>query len=425
MVSCNRRVFDNRNLLVFNTATMSLFPEQYVYGFKMLSYFAISFLLAMWLAPVLIKTLNKLEWWKKKIETRASTGEKLQVINALKKKVEGDRNVPRSGGILIWATTLIIALVFYVILKIFPDNQTSVSFSEFLNFVDWRQTFIPIGVLIGGALLGLVDDYLVTRKDEGNYFAGGLKLSHRAIGVVAMAGFIGWWFHARIGDLMHTITLPWWTGRGWQVLDLRTIHLPLDWLDSITRSVGFDWQLANGGWLIIPITIVILTMLWSTAIIDGFDGLAAGTLIPVYLSFTGLAYIAGFYNIATLLAVISGALVAYLWHNIPPARFFMGDTGSTPLLLVLGTVAMLIDKLFVLPITGLILFATMGSALIQVISKKLFGRKVFLAAPLHHHLEAKGWPRAQVTMRYWLISLITSVLGFAFGIIVGANIILP
>jgi phospho-N-acetylmuramoyl-pentapeptide-transferase len=405
---------------------MSLFPEQYVYGFKMLSYFTISFLLAMWLAPFLINLLVKNQWWKKKIESKASTGENLTVINKLKEKVEGDRKLPSSGGILIWGTTLLIALVFWIGLRLFPDNSPSVSFSEFLNFVDWRQTFIPIGVMIGGALIGLLDDYLVTRPTGGNYFAGGLKLSYRAVGVVGMASFIGWWFHARIGDLMHTITLPWWTGSKWFVLDLTAIDLPLHWLDRLTSIIGINWELANGGWLIIPITIIVLTGLWGTAIIDGFDGLSTGTLIPVYLSFTGLAFVGGFYNIATFMAVVSGAMVAYLWYNIPPAKFYLGETGSAPILLVLGTVAMLIDKLYVLPLTGLILFITMFSAVIQVFSKKVFKRKVFIAAPLHHHLEAKGWPRTQITMRYWLISLITSVLGFAFGIIIGArNIILP
>lgn len=405
---------------------MNLAAEQSVYGFRMLTYFAISFVIAMWLAPLFIQLLTRLQWWKKKEKTLASTGEKLTVVSKFTKQVEGDRKVPVSGGVLVWFTTLLFALIGYVILKLFPDASAQTSFSEFVNFVDWRQTFIPLGVLAGGALLGLIDDWLNTRPKGGNYFAGGLKLTHRAIGVVLISGFIGWWFHTRIGDIMHKITLPWWTEKGWYVLDLNTIQLPLQWLDNFTSTLGFDWNLSSGGWLIIPITILVLTALWGTAIIDGFDGIAAGTLIPVYLCFTGLAFVGQFYNIAAFMAIMTGALVAYLWYNIPPARFFMGDTGSTPLLLVLGTVAMLLDKLFVLPIAGLLLFATMFSALIQVLSKKLRnGKKVFLAAPLHHHLEAKGWPRTQVTMRYWLISLITSVLGFAFGLIMTAQIIRP
>lgn len=398
---------------------MLLLPDQYIYGFRMLSYFAISFILAMALAPSLINGLTRLEWWKKKHKSVASTGEKLTVIKKFTQKVEGDRKVPVSGGILIWGTSALVALAFWVILKLNPDNSPAVSLPEFLNFVDWRQTFIPLGVLVGGALLGLADDYLSVQKTGGNYFAGGLKLSQRAIGVIAMSTFIGWWFHAKID--MHVITLPWWTQGHWFKLNLEAIHLPFAWLDHLTSTIGFNFHLENGGWLIIPLTIIVLTALWGTAIIDGFDGIAAGTMIPVYLSFTGLAFIGGFYNISAFLAVITGAMVAYLWYNIPPARFFMGDTGSTPLFLVIGTVAMLIDKLFVLPITGLLLFATVGSALIQVFSKKVFKRKVFLAAPLHHHLEAIGWLRHQVTMRYWLISLITSVLGFAIGIVVGAN----
>jgi phospho-N-acetylmuramoyl-pentapeptide-transferase len=115
--------------------------------------------------------------------------------------------------------------------------------------------------------------------------------------------------------------------------------------------------------------------------------------------------------------VMTGSTMAYLWFNIPPAKFIMGETGAAGVLLTIGVVAILIDYIYILPIAGFILFLTPISAIVQVFSKKVFKRKVLKAAPLHHHLEAIGWERTQITMRYWLISIMTSALGLAIGLI--------
>ncbi len=395
-------------------------PEIYLQAAKMFTYFGLAFLIAMWLSPFLIALLKGLKFWKKTSRKMSATGEKLTVTAQFYKENEENedrKKTPRAGGILIWVTTLLLALIFWVALKIDPDD----SLIQFLNFVDRRETFIPLGALFFSALLGLADDILVVLPTGGNYFAGGLRLSQRAGGVAIISFLVGLWFHLKIGDKMHTITLPWWNSveNGWYKLNLENISLPFTFLDNfLQNSFGWDMHISNGGWLIIPITLVVLMSLWGSSIIDGFDGLAAGTLIPVYFAFAGLAFAQSSYDIATFLAVITGALVAYLWFNIPPAKFYMGDTGSLSLLIVIGVVAMLLDKIYILPIVGLILYITLFSAIIQIFSKKVFKKKVFLAAPYHHHLEAKGWERNQVTMRFWLISIITSILGFAMGIII-------
>jgi phospho-N-acetylmuramoyl-pentapeptide-transferase len=395
--------------------------EVYIRAAKMLSYFSLAFVVGMLIAPYLIAYLRHVKFWKKKQRTSAMNGTALEVTKKFYDKDESQLKVPRGGGSLIWITTFLIAFVFFIVLKLFPDNSTNKSISEFLNFIDSRQTFVPMAVLGAGALLGLADDYLATKESGGNYFAGGLKFSHRSIGVAIISILIGLWFHLRIGDIMHKITLPWWdsiSGK-WFVLDLEKIQLPFGWLDNLFQTVfGSNLNLSNGGWLIIPITVIVLMLLWGSSVIDGFDGITAGTLIPIFLAVAGLAFSTQFYQTAVMMSVITGAMVAYLWYNIPPAQFYMGDTGSTPLLLVLGVVVLLIDKLFILPIIGFLLFLTVGVNIIQISSKKFFKRKVFLAAPFHHHLEASGWLQHQVTMRYWLISIICSVLGFAFGLII-------
>jgi phospho-N-acetylmuramoyl-pentapeptide-transferase len=404
---------------------MILETDLYLKGAKMMIYFGLSFVVSMIIAPIIINKLKEYKFWKKKSRDVDMSGNKLEVTAQFYSEDEAKVKVPRAGGIVIWLTTLSIAAFFFVILKLFPSSCTSgicdQSLSQYMNFVDSKQTFIPIGVLVFGAAIGLLDDYLATRPSGGNYLAGGLKLSQRMIGVTLVAFLVGLWFHLRIGDTMHRLTLPFWNNdtSSWSVLDLSKIQLPFGWLDSIGQSIfGWSFNLANGGWLIIPLTVFVLLLLYAGSVIDGFDGLSAGTLIPSYLALAGLAFVTQYYQTATLLSVISGALVGYLWYNIPPARYYMGDTGITPMVLVLGVVVMLIDKLFTLPILAFLLIATALSVIVQVFSKKYFKRKVLLAAPLHHHLEAIGWTKVQVSMRYMLISLLCSVMAIAMGIII-------
>ena len=119
------------------------------------------------------------------------------------------------------------------------------------------------------------------------------------------------------------------------------------------------------------------------------------------------------YDLAAFCAVIVGANLAFLWFNIPPARFYMGETGTIGLTATLAVVAFLTDSLLVLPIIGGLLVLEAGSAIVQITSKKLFKRKVFLCAPIHHHLEAKGWGRDKIVMRFWIIGIILAVIGTA------------
>ncbi len=372
-------------------------------GIKILIFSGLSFLIAVLWAPLLIKMLTILKFWKKTSRKVAVTGEVLTITKKFyeeNEKAENRKYIPRAGGVLIWVTTVIFALFFWAILQIDKTNQ----FYQFLNFINRRETFIPLGTLYFASLIGLIDDTLSTLKNGGNYIAGGLKLSHRMILVTLMGSFIGWWFYAKLS--LTSIKLPFfdYSSGDWINLDLEKIVFPF--IGSI-------------GWVIIPITILILVTIWSTSIIDGFDGLAVGVFIPVFLCFAGLSFVDSYYDIATMLMVMVGTMWAYLWFNIPPAKFFMGDTGTMGVLLTLGVVAIFINKIYVLPIAGFILYVVAASAFIQVISKKLFKKKVFLAAPLHHHLEALGWTREQVTMRFWMISMITSLLGFAIGLLIG------
>ena len=365
-----------------------MYSEIYLQAAKIFSYTALTFIIAMWWAPSLINLLTWLKFWKKSSRKITTTGEELTVTKQFYEENEKKRLVPRAGGLLVWVTVLAFSLFFWIILKIFPENQTA----QFLNFIDRKETFIPLGTLFFASIFGFVDDALATLETGGNYKAGGLKLSHRLGLVTGLSFFIGLWFHYRLA--MNEIIVPFLD------LDFTSWNLPFD-----------------GGLLIIPAVVLVMLAMWGSSMIDGFDGMSAGVFIPIFLCFGGIAFAREFYDIATLMMVISGALTAYLWFNIPPAKFYMGDTGTMGLLLTLGVVAFLIDAVYILPIAGFMLVVTEASVVLQMLSKKIRKKKFISAAPLHHHLEHIGWLRHQVTMRYWLVSIVASVIGFVIGLL--------
>ncbi len=151
---------------------------------------------------------------------------------------------------------------------------------------------------------------------------------------------------------------------------------------------------------------------------DGLDGLAGGVLLASFSTFATIAFLQESYNLATFCAVISGTLLAFLWFNIHPARFFMGDTGSMSLGVTLAVVSILTNAVWILPIVGFILVVESGSVLIQWISKGLRnGKKIFRSTPIHHHFEAIGWEEPKIVMRFWIISAVTAVFSLVFFLI--------
>ena len=145
---------------------------------------------------------------------------------------------------------------------------------------------------------------------------------------------------------------------------------------------------------------------------DGLDGLAGGVMANAFAAFGVIALLQGNVELAAFCGTIMGSLLAFLWFNVYPARFFMGDTGSMALGMTLGVVAFLTDTVVLLPLIALVPYIEGLSAVIQIASKKLrHGKKVFLSAPIHHHFEAKGWPEPKITMRFWIISAVSAIMG--------------
>lgn len=333
---------------------------------RILGLTALSFVLALIWTPVLIIFLKKYRLGKQIRQEGAP------IFNKLHQKKKG---TPTMGGILIWGTVLFISVVIWWLSRI--------GICPSLNFLSRGQTLLPLGALIASALVGLGDDLLDVFKK--GYNGGGLKVRHRILIYAAIAAFGAWWFYYK---------LQW---------DL--IHIPF---------VG-DF---NIGWWYIPLFIfVLVATAFSVNETDGLDGLAGGVLLIGFASFAVIAFSQGKMDLAVFCGVIIGALLAFLWFNIYPARFFMGDTGAMSLGITLGVIAMLTNAFLLLPFIGFILVIESLSVIIQLLSKKIRSKKVFLSAPLHHHFEAIGWPETQITERFWIISGVVAAIGLILSLI--------
>lgn len=333
---------------------------------RILALATIAFLIAMVLTPLLIRFLYKYRLGKQ-IRTEGAP-----IFSEMHKKKEG---TPTMGGILVWLTALILALLFYFL------SMTFDGIWERLNFLSRPQTLLPLGVLVASAVVGMADDLFGIFRIGPK--GGGLKMRHRLLVYAAIAMVGAWWFYFK-----------------------------LDW------NVLFIPFLGNFivGWWYIPIFIfIIVATAFSLNETDGLDGLAGGASLTAFASFGVIAFFQGRFDLAAFCAVIVGALVAFLWFNVFPARFFMGDTGSMSLGVTLGVIAMLTNSLFLLPFIGFVMVLESSSVILQVLSKKLRGKKIFLSTPIHHHFEAKGWPETQITMRFWILGGITAVIGLIIG----------
>jgi phospho-N-acetylmuramoyl-pentapeptide-transferase len=332
---------------------------------KILTIAAVSFVVALLSTPILTHFLYKYKLGKG-IRDEGTT----PVFTALHKKKEG---TPTMGGILIWAVVIIIAIVILLLAKLLgPDTI----FSDY-NFLTRKQTLLPLGVLLFAAIIGLIDDFMgINRTGKAGK---GIRMRQRIFVYTAIACVAAYWFYFKLG---------------WDF-----IHVP------------FLGNFNIGLWYIPIFIFAIVASAFSTNETDGLDGLAGGVLLIAFSAYGVICFHQGKIELATLCGAIVGALVAFLWFNINPARFFMGDTGAMSLGITLGVIAMLTNTLFFLPFIGFILLMESVSVIVQVISKKVRHKKVFLSAPIHHHFEAKGWPETKVTMRFWIIAGVTTVIG--------------
>jgi len=339
---------------------------------------AFSAILAMIFAPFLINFLNRINFCKKDARIKTIDGKEAKVVNSINR--EREISVPRGGGILIWGTVLAITLIFFLLSFI---NQPW--WLEKFNFLSREGTWLPLFTLVASSILGLIDDTL-TVYGKGKYIGGGLSFWRR-LAVVSLIGLIGgWWFYHNLGRT--------------------TIHLPV----LFNFPEGTDVPI---GIFYIPLFVIVMIASWAGGVIDGIDGLSGGAFASIFGAFTIIAFAGRSYDLATFCAIICGTLFAFLWYNIPPARFYMGETGSLGLTSTMAVVAFLTDSVVILPVIAGLMVIEVGSIILQLLSKKLRHKKIWLSTPIHHHFQAKGWSSPQVTMRFWLISIIFAIIGVA------------
>ena len=335
----------------------------------------ISFLVGIAMAPDFISFLTKHKFWKKKNVATTIDG-KLATITASLHNDEGVP-IPRLGGAVVWFSVLITALSLWTISKVYPSALTVK-----LDFISRNQTWLPLMAMLVGAMVGAIDDLLVVEafgSKLNSYIGGGLSFPVRLFAVSLLGLFAGWWFYAKLG------------------------------IDSV--YVPFYGHLVLGGFLFILFFIIVTLALFSTGVIDGVDGLSGGVMSAVFTAYGMIAYLHGQIDIATLCFVFVGAILSFLWFNIPPAKFYLSETGMLALSLSLSVIAFLTDAVMYLPIIAFPLVVSTLSVILQLTWKKVLKRKLFLVAPLHHHFQAKGWQAQTVTMRYWIVSYICAVLG--------------
>ncbi|HHE76438.1 MAG TPA: hypothetical protein ENL27_00395 [Candidatus Parcubacteria bacterium] len=336
---------------------------------------SISFIFALLTAPALTHFLYKHKLWRKKVRHKTIDGKDISYFKKFHSK--GEVSVPRFGGLLIWGIPLALSFLLFFL------SKTNIPFLERLNFLSRSQTWLPLFALVAASLVGLLDDILQVSENNSKlnkYIGGGLRLSYR-LAAVSLIGLVGgWWFYFKLG--------------------YNTIHIPGDGDVFI-------------GWWYIPLFVLVMLATYSGGVIDGLDGLAGGVFAIIFAAFGGIALFNGQYDLAAFCVVVAGAILAFLWFNIPPARFYMGETGTMGICAVLTVISFLTDSVLVLPIIAFLLAIESGSVIVQLFWKKFFHKKFFLAAPIHHHFEVKGWPHYKITMRFWVIGAIAALVGLA------------
>lgn len=328
---------------------------------RVFSLTAISFLIAILWTPLLAHFLYKYRI-AKQIRQRTWDGEPAKLFRKMHANKSG---TPTMGGLLVWVTAAAVTVVFNL---------------------SRSQTWLPVFVLVASGALGFIDDFLNVRG-----VVRGLSIKIKFIFQFLIAGLGGWWFFYK--------------------LEFSQIRIPANELLGLPEFLDI-------GWAYIPLFILTVVFLTNAVnITDGLDGLSGGALAASFGAILGIALVQGQIGIAAFAGTIIGALLAFLWFNIYPARFFMGDTGAFALGATLAVLAFLTNSVLLLPIVGFVFVIEALSSLAQWASKKYLKRKVFLVAPLHHHFEAAGWPETKVTMRFWVIATVCATVGLVIGLI--------
>lgn len=337
----------------------------------------ISFITGILLTPILTHYFYKYKMWRK--VSRSENVSATCDFNKIHDK-NSEISTPRTGGMIVWLSVVLTIFIIWFFNVFFSSPVT-----EKLYFISRNQTLLPLFTLIVASLIGLGDDFIQIFCGN-KWTSDPIKLRYIKVFIILLLGFIiGWWFSSKLG--VNNIYVPWF---------------------------GF----IELGYLFIPFFILVMLATFSSSVIDGIDGLSGGVLASIFGAYTLIAFFNNQIDLAAFSAVLTGGTLAFLWFNIPPARFYMGETGMIGLTVTLSVLAFMTNTVLLLPIIAFPLFITALSNVIQMTSRKFRnGKKVFKVAPLHHHFEAIGWSKEKVVMRYWIVGIMTAIIGVILSII--------
>ncbi len=282
---------------------------------------------------------------------------------------------PTMGGLMIVLPVMLITVLLNAASLLGPAEVLGIS------------VLLPMGVMVLFALIGVIDDWEGLRGRRGDGLSARAKMGLQL--VVAFGAAFG---------LYHFLDAP-------------HLYLP-----------GFHFEFKVGLWYIPIAMFIIVAESNAVNLTDGLDGLAGLIAATAFVAYGGIAVLQGQVYLARFCFTLVGALFGFLWFNVHPAQLFMGDTGSLSLGATLAVVALMTGQWAVLPIIGIIPLSVVLSVVIQVsyfkITKRLYGegRRVFKMTPLHHHFELSGWSETQVVQRFWLITLMASMVGVALAV---------
>ncbi len=280
----------------------------------------------------------------------------------------GKAGTPTMGGMLLVVVVLFLAMA--------------------LRIED-AATLTPMLTLMGVGILGAIDDFVNVRTGIG--MRGRWKLVWQTVVAILAGYYIQRHF------------------------DITAINIP---------GIG---EIVIGPWLCVAfVAFVIVGTSNAVNLTDGLDGLAGGVLIFSFVAYLliSLVPIEGVKlaqpNLAIFCALVIGALMGFLWFNVHPAQIIMGDSGALSMGATLAVVATVNGQLPLLAVVGIVFVAVIMSVVLQVLSYRLRGRRIFRMAPLHHHFELIGWAEEKITVRFWIVAALAGVLGFSI-FLVGAN----
>lgn len=318
----------------------------------------IGFILAIILGLILIPILR-----------RFHIGQSVSIY--LQEKHKKKNGIPTMGGLIFIITTIVTVIILLLMKKI--------EFSENL--------FILMYVFVAYGILGFIDDYLIVVKKNNK----GLTELQKLLGQLFIA-------------------------LGFYIIYMKSGHPPV----LEVNAFGLNIDINFGPFYILFIMFIMVASSNAVNLTDGLDGLAGGLSIISFLCFALIAWnskwIVGSEDMAVFCFILIGSLMGFLMFNTYPAKIFMGDTGSLALGGALGAVAILTGREFTLILVAGVFVIETLSCIIQVVSVRLTGKKVFLMTPLHHHFEKLGWQENDIVKSFWVVGLIFAMIAIAFGV---------